>query len=117
VILQSSSEYALTAFNSSKSWSMMSSSSRPLLADLWAAAMVRKLRLNPTAAWQCGFVLSATRRFCEFPMAVDALLGDASRSPQVTIALASVAIAESATLKLRWHNWLVDASGARHRVP
>ena len=50
-------------------------------------------------------------------MALDALLGDASRSPEATVALASVAIAEDETLRLRRHNWLVDVSGARHRVP
>lgn len=181
----------------------------PLLADLWAAAMVRQLWLNPTAAWQClplphdvrspkgpvrdlelhfltlararvsyelrlrtplhgdlgladlavcdeallralseaeiaqvagrTAVLPPAARDAEgrwqdvladwaehdgaasgtvtVPMAVDALLGDVSRSPEATVALASVAIAEGAISKLRWHNWLVDVSGARHRVP
>ncbi|MCX4821095.1 hypothetical protein OG883_14465 [Streptomyces sp. NBC_01142] len=181
----------------------------PLLADLWAAVMVRQLRLNPTAAWRClplphdvrspkgpvrdlelqllalararvsyelrlrtplygdlgladlavgdGALLRALSeaeiaqvagRTAVLPpaardaegrwqgvledwaehdgaapgtvtvqMAVDALLGDASRSPKATVALASVAIAEGETQKLRWHKWLVDVSGARHRVP
>ncbi|GHC44502.1 sacsin N-terminal ATP-binding-like domain-containing protein [Streptomyces cinnamoneus] len=181
----------------------------PLLADLWAAAVVRQLRLNPTAAWQClplphdvrspkGPVRVLEQRFLALArarvsyelrlrtplhgdlgladlavgdealphalseteiaqvagrtaalpqaardadgrwrdvlddwaghdgaspktvtvaMAVDALLGDASRSPEATAALASVAIVEDETLRLRRHTWLVDISGARHRVP
>lgn len=181
----------------------------PLLADLWAVVMVRQLRLNPTAAWQClplshdvqspkGPVRDLEQRFLVLArarvsyelclrtplhgdlglsdlavadealpsalseaeiaqvagrtavlppaardadgrwqevlddwaehdgvapktvtvaMALDALLGDASRSPEATVALAAVAIAEDETLRLRWHNWLVDVSDARHRVP
>ncbi|MGA5162242.1 sacsin N-terminal ATP-binding-like domain-containing protein [Streptomyces pseudogriseolus] len=181
----------------------------PLLADLWAAVMVRQLRLEPTAAWRClplphnvrspkGPVRDLEQRFLTLararvsyelrlrtplhgdlgladlavgdeallpalseaeiaqvagrtavlppaardaegrwqevledwaehdgavpgtvtvPMAVDALLGDASRSPEATVALASVAIAEGETQRLRWHKWLVDLSGARHQVP
>ncbi|MFI0711391.1 sacsin N-terminal ATP-binding-like domain-containing protein [Streptomyces inhibens] len=181
----------------------------PLLADLWAAVIVRQLRLDPTAAWQClplphdvqspkGPVHDLEQRFLALArarvsnelrlrtplhgylgladlavgdealsralseaeiaqvagrtavlppaardadgrwqdvlddwaehdgvapktvtvaMALDVLLGDASRSPEATVALASVAIAEDETLRLRWHKWLVDVSGARHRVP
>lgn len=180
----------------------------PLLADLWAAVMVRQLRLNPTAAWQClplphdvqspkGPVRDLEQRILTLArarvsyelrlrtplhgdlgladlavgdealsraiseaeiaqvagrtavvppaardadgrwqdvlddwaehngaapetvtvaMALDVLLGDASRSPEASVALASVAIAEDETLRLRWHDWLVDVSGARHRV-
>ncbi|MFE9284801.1 sacsin N-terminal ATP-binding-like domain-containing protein [Streptomyces olivaceus] len=180
----------------------------PLLADLWAAVMVRQLRLDPTAAWRClplphnvrspkGPVRDLEQRFLTLararvsyelrlrtplhgdlgiadlavgddallpalseaeiaqvvgrtavlppaardagrwqevledwaehdgaapgtvtvPMAVDVLLGDASRSPEARVALASVAIAKGETQRLRWHKWLVDLSGARHRVP
>ncbi|MFI1947401.1 sacsin N-terminal ATP-binding-like domain-containing protein [Streptomyces virginiae] len=182
---------------------------RPLLADLWAAAVIRQLRLDPAVTWQClplpddlqapkgqvrklekqlltlarekvshelrlqtvshgdlGLadlavcdealvgVLSeseiaqvarrtavlpqsardgagrwqdvlgdwaghggATPTAVSVPMALYALLGDESRSPEATIALAALAIAKNETFALRWKNWLVDGSGTRHGVP
>ncbi|MER6313827.1 hypothetical protein ABT237_08680 [Streptomyces sp. NPDC001581] len=182
---------------------------RPLLADLWAAAMIRQLRLDPAVAWQClplpedvqapkgpvrklekqlltlarekvshelrlqtvshGDLGLADLAVCDealasvlseseiaqvarrtavlpqsardgagrwqdllrdwaghggaapaavsVPMALHTLLGDESRSPEATVALAAVAIANNETFALRWNDWLVDASGARHGLP
>ncbi|MGW2677857.1 sacsin N-terminal ATP-binding-like domain-containing protein [Streptomyces sp. NPDC001436] len=182
---------------------------RPLLADLWAAAVIRQLRLDPTVAWQClplpedvqapkgpvrklenqmltlarekvshelrlkterhGYlgladlavsdellvdvlseseIAQVAKRTAVLPLpardregrwrevlkdwaghdgvtpatvtvsgALFALLGDQSRSPEATVALAAVAIAKNETFALRWKDWLVDASGARHGVP
>ncbi|KOV65610.1 hypothetical protein ADL01_26985 [Streptomyces sp. NRRL WC-3618] len=45
------------------------------------------------------------------------LLDDETRSPQATVLLAAAGIAANASSRLLSSRWLVDSSGARHRVP